>query len=57
MSVYERFIEELDGVKLDASESATSVLARVMRAVKRAQMVHDGELDPLAERTLPRDDY
>jgi hypothetical protein len=50
MNVYERFIEEQEAMTIKADESAVAVVGRLMRAVKRAQMVADGELPPVAER-------
>lgn len=55
-NVYQRFIEELDGMTIMADEGAVAVTGRLTRAVKRAQMVVDGELPVLAERT-ERDGY
>ena len=50
MNVYERFCEEVDALTIDASDSAVSVVGDLTRAVKRAQMVVDGDLAPVAER-------
>ena len=52
-SFYERFIEETDAILakgLDANASAAHVVGEFTRAAKRAQMVLDGELDPVADR-------
>jgi hypothetical protein len=49
-NVYERFIEEQEAMTIVADESAVAVIGRLIRAVKRAQMVVDGELAPVSER-------
>jgi hypothetical protein len=46
-NVYERFIEEQEAMTIKADESAVAVVGRLIRAVKRAQMVVDGELAPV----------
>lgn len=45
-NVYEAFIAEMDALTILADESAVSVVGQLTRAVKRAQMVADGELNP-----------
>lgn len=50
MNVYERFIEEVEALDISAYEQAVSVVGQLTRAVKRAQMVVDGELRTVAER-------
>lgn len=52
-NVYQRFIEELDGMTIMADEGAVAVTGRLTRAVKRAQMVVDGEL-PAVRRAARR---
>lgn len=49
-NVYQRFCEEVDALVIGADDSAVSVVGELTRAVKRAQMVVDGELPPVAER-------
>lgn len=48
--VYERFIEEVEALTIGASDPAAVVVGRLTRAVKRAQMVSDGELAPISAR-------
>jgi hypothetical protein len=53
--VYGCFIEELDamtnfGTPIMASDPVAAVVGRLTRAVKRAQMVHDGRLLSPVER-------
>lgn len=49
-NVYERFIEESEAVLIKADDSAVHVVGMLTRAAKRAQMVVDGDLLPVAER-------
>ncbi|HSX22674.1 MAG TPA: hypothetical protein VLE97_07890 [Gaiellaceae bacterium] len=58
MNVYERFIEEVDALVVAANDPAAKVVGDLTRAVKRAQMVVDGELEPVAQRVFrrPEDD-
>lgn len=49
-NVYERFIEEVDALTIGADDSAVHVMGVLTRAVKRAQMVVDGDLKPVGER-------
>lgn len=49
-NVYERFIEEMDAMTIMADMSAVKVVGELTRAVKRAQLVVDGELRPVSER-------
>ncbi|HEY3924377.1 MAG TPA: hypothetical protein VGL75_07430 [Acidothermaceae bacterium] len=49
MNVYERFIEEVDALTIHANQSAVSVVAELTRAVKRAQLVVDGDLRPVGD--------
>lgn len=49
-NVYERFIEEVDMLTIRADQPATAVVGELTRAVKRAQLVVDGELRPVADR-------
>jgi hypothetical protein len=55
MDVYELFMLEMNGLqpKIKADDSAVSVVGVLTRAVKRAQMVANGELAPVAERAVP----
>ena len=48
-NVYKRFIEELNALRINANDPAAHVVGELTRAVKRAQMVVDGELKPLSE--------
>jgi hypothetical protein len=50
LDVYTRFIEEVDALTINAEDSAVSVVGDLTRAVKRAQLVHEGKLDPVALR-------
>ena len=50
LDVYHRFIEELDAVTLMADIGAADAVGICVRAVKRAQMVVDGELAPVQYR-------
>lgn len=50
-NVYQRFCEEVDALVIGADDSAVAVVGDLTRAVKRAQMVVDGELAPVADRT------
>lgn len=50
MNVYEAFIAEVDALTIRADDRAVAVVGELTRAVKRAQMVVDGELRPIAER-------
>ena len=56
MNVYERFKEEVDAMLIAADDPAVKVVGDLTRAVKRAQMVHDGELEPVAKRVFGRAD-
>lgn len=47
MNVYERFCQEVDALVIAANQPAVSVVGELTLAVKRAQMVVDGELRPL----------
>jgi hypothetical protein len=49
--VYARFIAELDALTIHAGDPAAKVVGDLTRAVKRAQLVHDGDLRPVAERS------
>lgn len=49
-SVYECFINELDAMVIKSDDPVAAVVGRLTRAVKRAQLVHDGQLLPLDER-------
>jgi hypothetical protein len=53
-NVYRRFCEEVDALVIGANDSAVSVVGELTHAVKRAQMVVDGELLPVAERREQR---
>lgn len=55
MNVYERFIEEVDALVIKADKPAVAVVGELTRAVKRAQMVVDGELPRVAEREAKPD--
>jgi hypothetical protein len=48
--VYARFCEEVDALVIAASDPAVKVVGDLTRAVKRAQMVVDGDLRPVRER-------
>lgn len=50
-NVYERFIEEVDVLTITTDLPVVAVVGALTRAVKRAQMVIDGELVPVDERT------
>lgn len=50
-TVYDRFHEEINAMVIPAAWSAVRVVGELTRAVKRAQMVADGELAPVAERS------
>lgn len=50
-TVYERFIKEMEAMTIVGTEPAVTVVGRLTRAVKRAQMVVNGELPPVSERT------
>ena len=52
MNVYERFIEEVEAMTISVDDSAIRVVGDLTRAVKRAQMVVDGELPPVSERRV-----
>lgn len=54
MNVYERFIEEVDALAIHADQSAVSVVAELTRAVKRAQLVVDGELRPVGDSPIAK---
>ena len=54
IDVYGRFIEEMDALRVDANASAVEVVGLCFRAVKRAQMVADGELATVAARSIPQ---
>lgn len=43
--VYGRFLDELDAMSIMSDEAAAAVVGRLTRAVRRAQMVYDGNLD------------
>ena len=49
-NVYELFIGEMDALSIGAALSAAEVVGLLTRAVKRAQMVFDGELEPVDNR-------
>lgn len=49
-NVYQRFIEEVDAIIVAGGDPAVKVVGDLTRAVKRAQMVVDGELPTVAER-------
>lgn len=57
MTVYERFIEESEAMLIKADDSAVHVVGMLTRAVKRAQMVADGELPTVAERAPDPERY
>lgn len=48
--VYAIFTEEVDALTILADEPVAKVVGDLTRAVKRAQMVYDGDLAPVAER-------
>jgi hypothetical protein len=50
MNVYELFHEEMDALTIQSTMSAVHVVAIMTRAVKRAQLVADGELAPVKDR-------
>jgi hypothetical protein len=52
-NVYQRFLEELDAMEISARDNAVQVVGFCIRAVKRAQMVYDGELPTVAARPEP----
>lgn len=56
-NVYERFIEELDAMTIHADDPVAAVVGALTRAVKRAQMVVDGDLPPVATRKGHSQDY
>jgi hypothetical protein len=45
--VYHLFIEEFDALTITANDPVAHVVGVLFRAVKRAQMVHDGDLPSL----------
>ena len=49
-SFYERFIEEVEAMVIMADEGSVRTTARLTRAAKRAQMVFNGDLEPVASR-------
>lgn len=49
-NVYERFIEEVGALTIKADMPAAAAVGELIRAVKRAQMVVDGELQPVDDR-------
>lgn len=49
-NVYEAFNEEVEHMVIAAGDSAVKVVGALTRAVKRAQMVVDGELPRIRER-------
>ena len=49
-SVYDAFIDELTALQIGADFSAVRVVGIATRAVKRAQLVVDGELAPINQR-------
>lgn len=53
--VYKRFLEEVDALLIAANDPAAKVVGDLTRAAKRAQMVHDGELAPVAQRVFGRE--
>lgn len=53
-NVYELFKDEIDAMVIAAADPAAKVVGDLQRAVKRAQMVHDGELAPVAQRVFGR---
>lgn len=57
MSVYEAFTKEVDALTIKADFSAVRTVGILTRAVKRAQMVVDGELPPIEERLHKVEDY
>ena len=50
MDVYHRFIEEVDALTIKADWTTVHTVGELIRAVKRAQMVYDGELNEVALR-------
>ena len=48
--VYEAFIAEVEALTIRADMPAVAVVGELTRAVKRAQMVVDGEIRPVSER-------
>jgi hypothetical protein len=50
MDVYHRFIEEVDALTIKADWTAVKTVGELTRAVKRAQLVYDGELAEVALR-------
>lgn len=54
-NVYQRFVEEVDALTIQGADPAVKVVGELTRAVKRAQMVVDGELATVAAREA--DDY
>ena len=50
MNVYEAFTKEVDALSIKADFTAVRTVGILTRAVKRAQMVVDGELPPIEER-------
>lgn len=50
MNVYDLFCEEMDSLTIESTMSAVQVVAIMTRAVKRAQLVLDEELAPVAKR-------
>ena len=49
-SFYERFVEELEALTIMGDDPAAHVVGLLTRAAKRAQMVFDGDIDPVADR-------
>ena len=47
---YNRFIEEMEALNINSGSSVTNVIGICTRAAKRAQMVVDGDLPPVADR-------
>ena len=54
MNVYELFNKELDNITIHADDSAVYTVGVLMRAVKRAQMVYDGQLPAVEDRDFNR---
>lgn len=50
LNVYQRFCEEVDALTIKVDDGVLAVVGDLTRAVKRAQMVVDGDLRPVAER-------
>lgn len=48
--VYHRFIQEVEALTIKADWGAVKVVGELTRAVKRAQLVTDGDLAPVNER-------